>query len=227
MNNINLTNKKKQIINQLIIGEKNLTQLTKKIKVSKPTMLKYLNELEKNGLIISKIRITKIGREKWFAITSHTQVLSINPKMGIIQYDINEPLDLNNPLIGQIPKPKFRKYTKIYLNKIIKQFKQPIQMIIYGSVARGEATIKSDLDILFLNRKMWNEDLENKIMNALYKGAIETQQQAKPLFKTEDEFIKSNDTITINIKKDGIIIYDPLDSEPLWKSMTKYWSITS
>ena len=47
MNNLNLTLKKRQIINQLMLGEKNLTQLTKKIKVSKPTMLKYLNELEK------------------------------------------------------------------------------------------------------------------------------------------------------------------------------------
>lgn len=225
MNNIILTPKKEQIINLLMFGEKNLTQLTKKIKVSKPTMLKYLNELEKNELINSYIKITKLGREKWYKIFSYAQVLSIDPKKGIISFHINEPLDLKTPLIGQIPQLKFRKCVKIYLGKIIDNFKRSSLIIIYGSIARGEATAKSDLDILFLIQKKWNKDLKEKIMDALYQGAVNTQLQAKPLFKTVYEFIKSNDTITRNIKKDGIIIYDSLDSEPLWKTMTKYWSI--
>ena len=226
MNNFNLTQKMNQIINQLIKDNKSLTQLTKNIKVSKPTMLKYLNQLEDVGLINSYIKITKFGREKWYRISEYSQIISINPKKGIINFKIDEPLNHNNPLIGQIPQMEFRKHAKTYLEQINENFKLPVIIIIYGSIARNQGTAKSDLDILFLIKDKWNKDLKNIIMEALYQGAVETQLQAKPLFKTLDEFIKSNETITKNIKKDGIIIKDSLDSELLWRTMTRYWSIS-
>jgi predicted nucleotidyltransferase len=144
-----------------------------------------------------------------------------------MNFKINEPLNYDNPLIGQIPQMDFRTHTKIYLKQVNEHFKLPVVIIIYGSIARGQGTAKSDLDILFLIKNKWNKNLKNIIMEALYKGAVETQLQAKPLFKTVDEFIKSNETITKNIKKDGIIIKDTLDSEPLWKTMMKYWNITT
>ena len=73
-------------------------------------------------------------------------------------------------------------------------------------------------------------DIENEVSEIpkLINTKLELfPPNAKPLFKTVDEFIKSDDAITTNIKKDGIIIYDSLDSEHLWRIMTKYWSITN
>jgi predicted nucleotidyltransferase len=227
MNDLFFSKKIKQIINQLITSDKSLTDLANIISVSKPTILKYLDNLEKIGIISSKIIITNVGREKRYFISAFSQVFSINPTKGFINFTINEPLNFNFPLVGQIPQQKFRNAVKITLEKILEKYKQKLSLIVYGSIARGEATAKSDLDLMLLSLKKWDNNSKNKIMDALYESAVDTQLQVKPLFRTLDEFIKKDDSITKQIKDKGIIIYDSLDSEQLWKIIQRYWSITN
>jgi len=227
MNNIIFSTKTKQILNLLIKGDKSLTDLANIISVSKPTILKYLDSLEESGIISSKIIITNVGREKRYFISAYSQVLNIDPTKGLINFTINESLNFDFPLIGQIPQQKFRNAVKITLEKILEKFKLKLSLIVYGSIARGEATPKSDLDLMLLSLNKWNTKLKNKIMDALYESAVDTQLQVKPLFRNLDEFVKSDDSITKQIKKEGIIIHDSLDSEGLWKTMQRYWNITS
>ena len=219
------TPKPKQIITQLLKGEKSLTELSSIIGISKPTILKYLNNLEEIGMISSKIIITAIGREKRYSISAFSQVMNLDPTKGLITFSINEPLNFEFPLVGQIIQPKFRNSVKITLEQILKKSKSKLSLIVYGSIARGEATTKSDLDLLILCLNKWNNKSENTIMDALYESVVRTQIQVKPLFKNLDEFIKKDDTITRQIKKEGIIIHDSLDSEKLWKTMQRYWNI--
>ena len=63
-------------------------------------------------------------------------------------------------------------------------------------------------------------------MNALYKGSIETQVQAKPLFWTLEKFITKQDILSKRIKQEGLIIYDSIGQGELWKVMKRYWNIT-
>lgn len=222
-----MNSKSQQIINQLISGEKTLTELSKIIGVKKPTMLKYLDELENKGMISSTMKITNIGREKRYNISSYSQIISLDPMKGIISFRVHEPMDLKLPLVGQIHQQEYRRAIKIYVKKILKNFKSKLSIIIFGSVARGEASGKSDLDILLLGSKQWDEITKNKIMDALYEGVVETQLQAKPLFRTLNEFINKDDSIIREIKKDGSIIFDSLDSDDLWKTMQRYRNFTN
>jgi predicted nucleotidyltransferase/DNA-binding CsgD family transcriptional regulator len=227
MNNQIFTTKTKQIIAQLLKGEKSLTELSNIIGISKPTILKYLNNLEEIGIISSKIIITAIGREKRYSISAFSQVMNLDPTKGLITFSINEPLNFDFPLVGQIPQQKFRNSVKINLEQILEKSKSKLSLIVYGSIARGEATAKSDLDLLVLCSNKWNNKSKNMLMDALYESVLSTQIQVKPLFKNLNEFIKKDDTITKQIKKEGIIIHDSLGSEKLWKTMQRYWNITN
>ena len=227
MNNIIFSTKTKQILNLLIKGDKSLTELANIISVSKPTILKYLDSLENTGMISSKIIITPVGREKRYFISAFSQVLNIDPTKGLITFTTNESLNFDFPLIGQIPQQEFRNAVKITLERILGKFKQKVSLIVYGSVARGEATTKSDLDLMLLILNKWDNKSKNKIMDAIYESAVSAQLQIKPLFRNLDEFVKSDDSITKQIKKEGIIIHNSLDSEGLWKTMQRYWNITS
>ena len=217
--------KVKSIINFLLKGEKSLSEITKFLKVSKPTALKYLNELENLGLITSNIYTTKIGREKRFQTNSYSCTLSIDPDKGAIFFCTEDPLDLRNPLIGQIKQNEFRLIVNTCLQQILKSLKAEFAIIIYGSIARGEATSKSDLDILLLTTKNWDEKRKSFVMNALYKSSIETLVQAKPLFWTLEKFINKHDSLSKRIKQEGFIVYDSTGQGELWKVMKRYWNI--
>jgi hypothetical protein len=55
--------------------------------------------------------------------------------------------------------------------------------------------------------------------------AIETQIQVKPLFWTLRNFLQKRDNLTKRIKNEGMILYDGLEDERLWKTMKRYWNI--
>jgi hypothetical protein len=226
MLNIISSPKVKKIINLLLTSEKSLTEISHSLKVSKPSALKYLNSMETLGLITSKYHTTKIGREKKFKIHTFSSTLSIDPIKGVIFFCNQDPLDIKNPLIGQIKQNKFRSDVNIYLEQVLDILKMKFAVVIYGSIARGEATSKSDLDILFLAKNDWGKNNKSFVMNALYKGSIATQVQAKPLFWTLEKYITKKDILSKKIKQEGLIIYDSIGQGELWKVMKRYWNIS-
>ena len=119
MLNIISSPKVKKIINLLLTSEKSLTEISYSLKVSKPSALKYLNSMETLGLITSKYYITKIGREKKFKIHTYSTTFSIDPVKGVIFFCNQDPLDIKNPLIGQIKQNKFRNYVNLYLQQVL------------------------------------------------------------------------------------------------------------
>ncbi len=225
MLNILSSQKVKEILNLLIEGEKSLPKITDHLGISKPATIKYLNEMENIGLICSEMSTTKVGRMKMFKIRAYSFLFSIDPKRGGIIYQNNEPLYLDNPLVGQVEQDEFRAAIKIYMKTIIKKMKIDFVAVLYGSIARGEGTSKSDIDLLLLSQKEWKGKEKNIIMNALHEGAIETQIQVKPLFWTVKDFLQKRDNLTKRIKNEGMILYDTIEDEKLWKAMKRYWNI--
>ena len=225
MLNILSSQKVKEILNLLIEGEKSLPKITDHLGISKPATIKYLNEMENIGLICSEMSTTKVGRMKMFKIRAYSFLFSIDPKRGGIIYQNNEPLYLDNPLVGQVEQDEFRAAMKIYMKTIIEKMKIDFVAVLYGSIARGEGTSKSDIDLLLLSQKEWKGKEKNIIMNALHEGAIETQIQVKPLFWTVKDFLQKRDNLTKRIKNEGMILYDTIEDEKLWKAMKRYWNI--
>ncbi len=213
------------ILRFLLTGEKSLTEISKCLGISKPTTLMYLRDMENAGLVSSKTNVTNVGREKIFCIRSFSFVFSIDPKRGMIIYKNNDPLDLENPLVGQIEQDEFRITLRIYITKIVGRVKIDFAAVLYGSIARGEGTPKSDIDLLLLSKNDWDKKEKNCVMDALHEGSIETQIQVKPLFWTTKDFFQKRENLTKRVKKEGLILYDSIGDERLWKPMKRYWSI--
>ncbi len=227
MLNILSSHKVREILNLLLEGEKSLPEITDYLGISKPATIKYLNEMERMGLISSEMSTTKVGRVKVFKVHSYCFVFSIDPKRGGIVYQNNDPLYHDNPFVGQVEQDEFRAAVKIYMTKIAEKLKIDFAIVLYGSIARGEGTSKSDIDLLLLSKNRWNEKMKNSVMEALHEGSMETQIQVKPIFWTLRNFIQKKDNLTKRIKKEGFILYDCIGDEKLWKTMMRYWSITN
>jgi predicted nucleotidyltransferase len=219
------SHKAKEIINLLLEGEKSLPEITDHLGISKPATLKYLDEMERMNIIQSEMITTKVGRIRIFKIQAFSFLFSIDPRRGGIIYQNNAPIYLDNPLVGQVEQDEFRSAVQIYMKNIIEKLKIEFAVVLYGSIARGEGTSKSDIDILLLSKKQWNKKDNDMIMDALYEGAIETQIQVKPLFWTLRNFLQKRDNLTKRIKNEGMILYDGLEDERLWKTMKRYWNI--
>jgi predicted transcriptional regulator len=220
-----LSEKERDILNLLLKGERSLPEITDRLGISKPATIKHLNEMENIGLVDSEMITTKVGRIKMFRIRPYSVSLSIDPKRGGMIYQNNEPVYLDNPLVGQIKQERFRAAVKTYLENITGEMKIDLAVVLYGSIARGEGTSKSDIDLLFLSKNEWKEKEINIIMDALHKGAIETQIQVKPLFWVVKDFMNKRDNLTKRIKNEGMILFDRTMDDELWISMKRYWNI--
>ena len=223
--NILSSHKAREILNLLLEGEKSLPEITDHLGISKPATIKYLNEMERMGLVSSEMSITNVGRVKVFKVQSYCFVFSIDPKRGGMVYQNNDPLYHDNPFVGQVQQDEFRAAVKIYMIKIAEKLKIDFATVLYGSIARGEGTAKSDIDLLLLSKNEWKEKDKNIIMNALHEGSIKTQIQVKPQFWTLKDFLQKRDNLIKMIKSEGMILYDSIWDEKLWKAMKRYWDI--
>ncbi|MDR0911971.1 MAG: nucleotidyltransferase domain-containing protein [Methanobrevibacter sp.] len=82
------------------------------------------------------------------------------------------------------------------------------KIILFGSVARGEDNINSDIDILILTT---NDDDQLKIRDSIYTKVmdilIKTGERVSLKFRSLNDYIKYKDfSFFSNVTKDGIIL---------------------
>ncbi len=212
---------KRKIINNLLEGEKTLKQLSENLELSKQTILDHLNKMEEKNLIETYMEKQNNTRIKKAEIKEFSAIISIN-KSHAIQYTADSEINFKYPLVNQIPQKNLREQTLEYL-KEISSMQKPLTIVIFGSVARGEANWKSDIDIALFTDKWTNkEEIRDKISQVNIEKQMETSMN--PNFKNYKD-IKGKDELIKEIKKDGIIIYTTREEEKLWEEMKKYQNI--
>ena len=77
-------------------------------------------------------------------------------------------------------------------------------IILYVSVAQGNAHRKSDIDLLIL-KENWSKKDKDQILEKIAIASNKCEHQAKPLFKTVEDMDKS---LQKQIKEHGIILYE-------------------
>ena len=92
--------------------------------------------------------------------------------------------------------------------KIAKEFADTIKsdeiklIVLFGSVARGEDTEDSDIDILIVSPNA--NDLRHKISSIAADIVIEKEELISPILMTEDHFNKiRNNSFLTNVFNDG------------------------
>ena len=101
---------------------------------------------------------------------------------------------------------------KILLNKIkdrIKEKYHPVNIVLYGSRARGDAKADSDWDLLILINKTLTEKEKLKIQHTLYEVELEADEIINAIIHSENEW--NNPLMQVspfykNVKKEGIVI---------------------
>jgi|GEM_PF-1010265 len=217
---------KEKIINTLLKGEKPLTQISEKIGISKQTTLNHLNELEERGIIKSYSKKKKKSniKVKIYKIQSFSTLFSIkSTERGgyAINFQANTELDTDFPLLNQIPQEKYREDIKKYL-KNIKELKHPLTITIFGSVARGKATWKSDIDAALFSDK-WTKEEKDKVLDEVSK--VNTQGKVEASLNPHFKKYSEKDKITKEIYKGGLLIHTTREDEELWEKMKEYQTI--
>jgi len=217
----------KQIIEILLQKDTTLSELTDEIKISKPTTSMYLKRLEKNGIIKGNYEKNPVGRSIRYSLQPYHMIFSINPDTKrTINFIADTYLDEDFVLLGGISQKDFRLEVKEYLKEIITSPLGEYLIILYGSVAQGLGTRKSDIDLLFLKNN-WSKKEKEEILDLIASASNKCQHQSKPLFKTLNEFHEMDKTLQKQIKEQGIIIFEKgKEWEKIKNQLKRYKTIT-
>ncbi len=198
----------KQIIELLLQKDITLSEIAAEIKISKPTTSMYLKRLEENGIIKGNYEKNHIGRRIRYSLQPFQIIFSINPEAKTtINFSADSFLDKDFVLLGNISQKEFRSDVKEYLRKIIDFSLEDYLIILYGSVAKGSAHRKSDIDLLILKDK-WSKEEQNKILDLIAFASSKCDHQAKPILKSIKEFEKMDKSLQKEIIEHGIILYE-------------------
>jgi len=220
------SNTPKKIINALLMGDKTLTELSHEVEISKQALLKHLSELEEQGFIQSKSS-PEDNVQKAYSLTSNTVMLSISKDGYAISCSNPGFLDEEYPLLAQVSQPEFREELRKYLERIKKNQPSPA-VVVYGSVAKGEANRESDID-LSLVKSTWKKDEQEKLRDIMSDLTVEDSlpHSLSLSFQTYENLKSPSSDIQREILEDGILVYSGVSEtgENLWRILKRYKSI--
>ncbi|MCX6665756.1 MAG: nucleotidyltransferase domain-containing protein [Euryarchaeota archaeon] len=217
----------KRIIEILLTGDKTLPELSMTLGISKPGTSKYLKKLEERRILRGTYEKNVDGRTIRYQLQPFQMVFSINPSLKtVLSFKADDTLDQEFFLLGSIPQKEFRNEVKEHLEKLITTSIPRYTVILFGSVAQGTASRKSDIDVLLV-KESWVKAEKNSILGLFAGAAVNTAYQIKPLFLGYADFKRMDLTLKKEIKDHGIIIFEKGSPwEVIHQELRRYKSIT-
>lgn len=231
---------RKALLEALIEETRSLSDLEARTGVTKPTLSKHLHDLEERGLVEKTMKTTARGREARYALRTYTAFSHIDPRKGaLLAFESHDDWDLRFPLVEQVPQAEFRRDLRAYLDHLVGAWEGRADgplVVLYGSVARGEGTWKSDIDWIVVldprggqveTRGREPSATERRVRDALADAASEAEHALKAEFVSRTKFVERQDGIFGEAKREGLIVFGDLwGAWDLWKLVTRYRRIT-
>ena len=167
--------------------EFSITELTEAVEYSRPTITKAVDTLVANGLVTDRRdgnrRVAQVSRER-----------------------LSRPDD---PLL-QIPQVEFHTPVRTAVEQLVTHLDAVIGIVLYGSVARGEADRRSDIDLWVLveEDRMANQRTANTIRQTLEEEEFDTGRYA---YEIDVEVLPAVPNYTEELQEilsDGIVLHD-------------------
>ncbi len=80
-----------------------------------------------------------------------------------------------------------------------------IKVILFGSVARGDDTEESDIDILIISND-W-EEIDSLITDEVFKVVLDKEELISPYVLSQEQFDQTKDfNFLTNVLEDGVVI---------------------
>jgi DNA-binding Lrp family transcriptional regulator len=198
----------RRIIAILLTGSKTLSEIAEKMNLSKPGTSKYLKNLEHEGFLRGNYERTTEGRTIRYRLLPVHVLVSVDPESEtVISFHVDDVFDPDFPLLGSIPQKEFRQELKFFLIEFTKKRIQDVTIILYGSVATGAATRKSDIDLLFV-KEMWTHQEKEICLNAIATTSEQLAHPIKPQFFTLETFDEIDVALQKEIKDQGVVIFE-------------------
>lgn len=106
---------------------------------------------------------------------------------------------------------KYERVTMAFRDNVLKKLSDRVQsIVVYGSLARGEATEDSDIDMLVVSR---DKELREKLSDISYEVDFENDFETfiTPIHLTRDELehrVNVGSPFILKILQEGVILYD-------------------
>jgi len=217
----------KRIIEFLLTGEKTLPEIAQRLQLSKPGTSKYLKTLEDSGLVTGAYERTAEGRTVRYHLQPFHLVLSLDPaSQTAMTFLADDVFDPDFPFLGFIPQKELRDDVKRCLEELQKKQLDDVTVVLYGSVATGIATRKSDIDLLFV-KESWTKQQQDACLEAVAEASETILHPMKPRFLTPLEFDTMDPALQKEIKDQGVVIFESGGSwKRIQQQLRRYTSIT-
>lgn len=179
-----------------------------------------LRRLEQKGLVVKAL---KSGKTRPFMLYSlgkgfiyFVQAMPGKAEKKFLEIDSLLKVHLN---IWSVPQKEFHYYLEDFYWGIKKYWAKIQCLMVFGSVARGEARKNSDIDVLILTRNP--EPAMEKKLGAFLTGTKENNKIVTSQIFTQQEFwakLQSGDKLVKEIVKEGIVIFDQENYFPIFKN---------
>lgn len=231
----------RRILDALLAGARSLTELSDETGLRKPSLQPHLKELAALGIIQRDSVATTMGREVRYRLRSASLHLDLGELPGVaLGWATSGFVDWQFPLTGQVPQEKPREEVVRFLRLLGPVLSARFEgeawhrsfVLLYGSAARGEATWKSDLDLLvLLPDPPWNG------LEAAVDDVVSTVQMAGPhalsvRLAEKTAFVRSKKAMDREIAEEGIVVWGPRPrageevSRAVWARMKRYKGIS-
>lgn len=208
---LSLNETKWNIIKELSNKNRTPSELSKKLKLTLPSIYIALKELVKDKLVkkIGKIKGKTRNYDEYSIENGFIYFIKVLPgstDKRFLSITPNINVHLN---IWSIPQEEYHEYIQSFWWSIQKYIFDIDAVIVYGSVATGNAVDESDIDILILVKK--NTQKYEKLFKV---NRIELNGKSKiimaEIFNIQDflNSTKKGSSFAKEIIKKGIILYD-------------------
>lgn len=158
-------------------------EIVKEAKISAPRVYDVVKKLESKGVIIRNEKKVRLNFNNLFAYTTK------------LMYDSERLLDLSEE-------------EQMKINQVFSVLKKEydtnlLAFMIFGSVASGEQTKKSDIDLLAIVKE--KKEIDYKKRGLLNLGSLNIIEKKESEF--ENDYLMANDLV-LNVLINGIIISD-------------------
>lgn len=213
-----ITGTQREIVEILLKGDASATEIAEELDLSLQTIHRHLTSLREDGYVReSGKRSGKTRPYKLYSVEESAYLFSIfDGKIVERSLDLTEAHKTLFSIL-QVPQTEFHSVLISYLFSLPSDWKtrRTHSIAVYGSVARGNATEESDIDLLFVTEETKQDDtfadslivdnvVEEFENRRVVSNKVLTRDEMKEGLELDSQFLR-------NALEEMIILYDPDD----------------
>lgn len=213
-----ITGTRREIVEILLKGDASATEIAEELDLSLPTIHRHLTSLREEGYVReSGKRSGKTRPYKLYSVEKSAYLFSI---LGseIVERSL-ELTEAHETLFSilQVPQTEFHPVLISHLFSLPADWegRRIHSIAVYGSVARGDATEESDIDLLFVTEEAEQDDVSSDSLivdnvveefdnRRIVSNKVLTMDEIREGIELDSQFLRT-------VVEEMIILYDPGD----------------